>query len=40
MERREKKWWGWGFLDKRYPLEERPNFWTAGGEANVRLWPC
>lgn len=27
MERKEKRWWGWGFLDKRYPLEERPNFW-------------
>jgi len=26
MERKKKKWWGWGFPDKRYPLEERPNF--------------
>ena len=21
------RWWGWGYLDKTYPLEERPAFW-------------
>ncbi len=21
------RWWGWGYLDKIYPLEERPAFW-------------
>jgi len=27
MRRHEIRWWGWGYLNKTYPLEDRPHFW-------------